>query len=342
MAREPDSPSFQYRGRIDFTDRRKPRMIGAGAFVRFRFKGNACSVLLVDQNANGNRSYVSFELDGRYIGRIQLVPGRTRYVMAEGLDNAPHTVLLCKATEAMIGWIDFLGVECGELLSIQTSPERVIECIGNSITCGTGLDASNIPCDSGAWYDQHNAYLGYGPLLARALNADWVLSSVSGMGMIRNWNSPGPVMSDVYDKLYLNAGPGPLWDGGKTVPDLVTICLGTNDFSDGDGTVKRAPVDSAEFVERTIRFIRHIRNLYPDAQLVCLNSPTVSGEKGAKLTSYLSTAVRSAKDKWKDKKINLFVFSRSYSAGCAGHPNRKQHEQMAGELEPFVKKVINW
>jgi hypothetical protein len=28
--------------------------------------------------------------------------------------------------------------------------------------------------------------------------------------------------------------------------------------------------------------------------------------------------------------------------GCAGHPDREDHEKMAAELLPFYKEVMNW
>ena len=124
-----------------------------------------------------------------------------------------------------------------------------------------GMDTSEIPCGSGVWYDHHNAYLAYGPLIARELNADWLLSSVSGIGMFRNWNSPGPTMPEVYQNLYLNTDSTVVWNAQTYIPDLISICLGTNDFSDGDGSYERTDLDSATFVNRYIQFVKFIRNL---------------------------------------------------------------------------------
>ncbi|MBK8391465.1 MAG: hypothetical protein IPL23_20155 [Saprospiraceae bacterium] len=49
-------------------------------------------------------------------------------------------------------------------------------------------DTSEYPCNSGFYHDQHNAYMAYGPRTARALGLDFVLSSVSGIGIYRTWN----------------------------------------------------------------------------------------------------------------------------------------------------------
>ena len=40
--------------------------------------------------------------------------------------------------------------------------------------------------------------------------------------------------------------------------------------------------------------------------------------------------------------IYYFKFSPFDPHGSDGHPNIKEHEQMANELIPFIKKINNW
>ncbi len=253
---KPDSRHFLYTGRIDFTDPGKPRLSSAGAYIQARFKGSACSILLEDQNLNNNHNYISVVIDGEYLGRVKISRNIVEYPLVSGLPDREHTLQVIKATESQIGYIDFLGLICERIFPVEGNLKRKIEFIGNSITCGMGLDMSGIPCDSGEWYDQHNAYLAYGPKAAGELHADWLLSSVSGIGITRNWNSPGPTMPQVYANTFLDTNPQLIWDRDSYVPDLVSVCLGTNDFSDGDGSYDRAELDSAQFVNDYIRFIQ--------------------------------------------------------------------------------------
>lgn len=287
----PNNPNIHYTGRIDFSDPQKPKLSGAGAYFQVKFKGSACEILLEDQNLDDNHNYISVVIDGKYQGRMKISKDQTKYQVAKNLNNTDHTLLICKATESQNGYIEFSGISCSELLPFKNEHRRKIEFIGNSITCGMGMDASEVPCGSGVWYDQHNAYLAYGPLIAQELNADWLLSSVSGIGMTRNWNSHGPTMPDVYQNLYLNIDSTVTWNAQTYIPDLISICLGTNDFSDGDGSYQRVALDSAKFVNCYIQFVRFIRNRYPKAQICCLSSPTVTGEKGIKLRNYLSAVI---------------------------------------------------
>ncbi len=339
---KPDDRNIQYTGRIDFTNPGRPRLIGAGAYFEVKFSGTACDILLEAQNSNDNHGYIATEIDGKYQGRIKVTKYKTQYEIAKDLEDTEHTLLICKATEAQNGYIDFLGLMCPELLPLEKNKERKIEFIGDSITCGMGLDTSETPCDSAQWYDQHNAYLAYGPLVCRQLNADWLLSSVSGIGMIRNWNSPGPTMPDVYDNTYLNMDSALKWDAKIFIPDLVSICLGTNDFSDGDGSYERGELDSAGFVAEYIRFVKRIRNRYPHAQICCLSSPMLSGQKSAQLQKNLSHVIQHMKDVENDNKVHMFVFSQVSASGCSGHPDEQEHREIAKELLPFFRKVMDW
>ncbi|MBN2424986.1 MAG: hypothetical protein JXR46_11930 [Calditrichaceae bacterium] len=339
----PDNPAFRYTGRIDFNNPLNPKLISAGSYIQFGFKGTSCDLRVKDQHLyNENYNYLSIVIDGEYKGRISLKNDSAIYKIAENLENKNHTTLICKATEASIGYVEFSGVNCSELIPVSNIPARKIEFIGNSITCGMGLDLTGVPCDSGKWFDQHNAYLAYGPLASRRLNADWLLSSVSGLGVFRNWNSPGPTLPMVYQNLYLNTDSTMRFDVRTFKPDLISICLGTNDFSDGDGSYKRTELDSAVFVEHYINFVKYIRHHNPQARICCLTSPMNSGEKNDKLKSYISAVVNHMQQAEKDEKINMFAFTTAYINGCGYHPDERDHQMMADDLIPFYKSTMGW
>jgi lysophospholipase L1-like esterase len=340
---KPGDKRIRYTGRIDFSNPQKPRMAGAGSAIRFAFRGRSCDVLFENGGVGGNHGYIAVVIDGEYRGRMKVAGNRTVYALARDLNDGDHSVLICKATEAMTGSFDFLGIVCPELRKPKNMPKRKIEFIGNSITCGTGLDLSEMPCGRGAWHDQHNAYLAYGPVTARRLKADWLLSSVSGIGVTRTWNGPGPAMPEVYGHTALDAdSSSSSWTEDRYVPDLISICLGTNDFSDGDGVRPRAPLDSARFVDEYVRFIQALRKRHPRAQICLLSSPTLSGAKGEGLKRLLGSVLCRCRHEGIDKRIRLFSFSRSFSGGCDGHPDKNGHEEMAGELAPFFMKIMGW
>jgi len=96
-----------------------------------------------------------------------------------------------------------------------------------------------------------------------------MLSSVSGIGVYRNWNSDGPTMPEVYDKTDFRLESNRSWDFSKVTPAVVSIALGTNDFSSGDGKKERLPFDSIRFINGYVKFVQHVKSKYPDAKVAC-------------------------------------------------------------------------
>jgi hypothetical protein len=338
----PNNPSIHYTGRIDFKDPQKPRLSGAGCCLQFQFIGPECTIFLRDQGLNGNHGYLAIVIDGQYQRRIRTSRDQSRYVIAKNLPRIRHSVVICKATESQNGYIEFIGISCEKIIPPEKVPRRRIEFIGNSITCGMGLDQSQLPCGQGEWYDQTNAWLAFGPITARRLDAEWLLSAVSGIGLTRNWNGESPTMPQVYRNTYLNTDSTSIWAATAFVPDLIAISLGTNDFSAGDGSYLRTPLDSTHFVGEYIRFIKMLRSRYPAAQLVCLSSPVLEAGKNNRLIVYLQAVVEHFRAVEMDARIARFTFSRIYNMGCSGHPDREDHELMAGELAPFLKSLMGW
>ncbi|HPE76376.1 MAG TPA: GDSL-type esterase/lipase family protein [Draconibacterium sp.] len=339
-----DSGNIRYQGRIDFTSQKEPVLIGSAAFVEVHFSGDSCSVLLQKQNPAGEYNFVSVELDGEYIGRVKLEKeGMQSYTVWVDPVKENHVLRIFKSTEAGNNSIVFGGVRCFNILQLPALPQRKIEFIGNSITCGMGIDWQEIPCHTGVWYDQHNAYFAYGPQSAMSLDAQFMLSSVSGIGIYRNWNSPGPSMPEVYENKYLNTDNSKKWDFTSYVPDLVSICLGTNDFSDGDGSYDRLPFDSVQYVNNYISFLKTIYSHYPETQVCLLTSPMVSGEKALKFERCLIAVKNYFDETEPDKrKIATYFFKDLPPHGCDSHPDKDDHKNMAELLVPFYKEVMGW
>ena len=53
------------------------------------------------------------------------------------------------------------------------------------------------------------------------------------------------------------------WDFVAYSPTIVSIALGTNDFSRGDGKRERLPFDSTTFVNAYVRFVNTVKAKYP-------------------------------------------------------------------------------
>jgi lysophospholipase L1-like esterase len=337
------APGFLCKGRIEKLENGNVILIGPASSVEFDFTGNKCGILLESTDSWEHHNYVSLELDGKYIGRKRIEKGAARlYEIPVGNVGKTHHLAIYKATEAANGSVVFKGSTAGvPAKAVRT--KKKIEFIGNSITCGMGNDTAEVPCGTGEWFDQHNAYWAYGPILSRKLNVDFLLSSVSGIGMYRNWNDENadePIMPDVYQNLYLNRDASKLYAFGFQ-PDLVSICLGTNDLSDGDGKKPRLPFDRNKYVSNYIGFIKTIYKKYPKTRIVLLNSPMIAGEKNHTLVSCLKEVIAAFDNDKAHKKIALFEYQPMKPNGCTYHPDIEDHKAMAAQLEPFFKKLLN-
>ncbi len=325
-----NNPYIQYMGRIDYSNPLKPRLHSSGAAIKTKFKGTYCQILLEDQHRwSSYYNYIEIIVDDADPVRMKLSDETTLDVVS-GLDDGEHTLLIVKDTEADIGYIDFLGFRAEALVEPDALPERKIEFIGNSITCGYGVDDSDLACGAGEWYDNHNAYYAYGPLVARELNAQWMLSSVSGIGLIHSCCDKTFEMPDVYEKVDLST-TGDDWDFDLYKPDIITICLGQNDGIQ----------DSADFVSAYIDFIGTIRSYNPDAEIICLTSPMASDDLFDALTSYLTGVVDYLTSEG-DTKIHKLYLSKGMVSGCDYHPNKTQQQTVADELSEFITNNINW
>lgn len=248
-----------------------------------------------------------------------------------------HDVALYKETEPVNGSIIISAVEADSLGAPQTSNRKKIEFIGNSITVGMSSDESMIKCNEGTWYDQHNAYDAYGPRVARALDMDYMVNGFSGIGIYRSTRDEYPVMKDIYESAFLGPDPSsPRWDFSMFTPEYVSICLGTNDFSEGGGMTPRAPFDPEKFIPAYIDFLKMVHGHYPTAHIIITNTPMLPPRLNEILTHCLEEIKLKAEAEG-IKPVSIFSFRKMYSSGCGGHPSVDEQGKMAEEFVLFMK-----
>jgi mannan endo-1,4-beta-mannosidase len=315
----------------------------SGVQIHLRFEGTFLDVILDDEFRNGDDyNWFSVSVNGRLPYSFRTIPGRKHYRLAGALNTGIHTVELTKQTEGQNGINTLRSIHTGKLLQPKTLPNRRIEYIGDSITSGFGADSTNIRCATGKWYDQHSTDKSYAVTVAKALDAQWMLSSISGAGMVRNWNSDGPTVPMVYDGAFIEyADSSSQWTFGSYQSDLIVIALGTNDFSNGDGLKPRAPLDAEAFIKAYDSFIDRLRHRYPNAKILLKSSPMLDTAQNDELMSYLEKIVASQRTKGFDG-IRSFRYSGRYIQGCNSHPSLNDHSMIAQELRPIIKQMMQW
>ena len=319
-----DDPRIEYMGRVDLKNPKLPRFWNPGVVLRFRFGGAGCRIVVHDEVAYGNTHNYIVVLVGDVVAYRVKLKGHSDTLTVPG--SGDHVVTVCKATEG-IGWMELAGVEAETLLDPPALPDRRIEFIGNSITCGYGNDVSDIPCGKGEWYDHHNAWMSYGPLTARALKSQWHLTAVSGIGLIHSCCKMTITMPEVFDRMDNRGNQGD-WDFRRYQPDVVTVCLGQNDGIQ----------DSTVFCGAYVTFVRHLRALYPSARIVLLTSPMGDAALTAALKRYIGGVIKGCAD----GRLSSFFFSKQWTKGCEGHPDIGDDLEISGELTLFLKSLMSW
>ena len=322
---QPSDTKIQYTGRIDFSNQMLPRFWAPGVYIKLAFEGNFFELIINDEQKWEGNNYVSIAIDDLPVKRIKLGKKRNVLQLGDGLSRQKHIITICKSTESGIGYLEFVGVRCKKLVQAPPLPRLKIEFIGNSITCGMGSDTIDVACNKGKWYDQNNAYKAYGPLTARALNAQWQLTSVSGIGLTRSCCGGKLIMPQVFDKINLAENTIP-WNFKKFQPDIVTVCLGQND----------GIVEADQFCSAYVNFLNTLRHHYPKATIICLTSPMADAELVEVQKAYLDRIVDEM-NTGGDHKIHRYFFKKRYHNGCDSHPNLEEHQQIANELITFIR-----
>lgn len=322
---------FQYTGRIDFSNPVKPRFWSSGVYIKMRFKGKDCEIIVNDQMMYGNsHNYIDITVDDKKPYRVQTTDLTDNFKIT-GLDDKAHTVTICKDTEAGIGYLEFVGIKCEKLLEPPARPKRKMEFIGTSITCGADLDRSLYPCNFGEWYAHHNANQSYGAVTARTLGADFQITAISGIGLT-NSCCQIPVMTEAFDKM--NTRTDSLqWNFSAYQPDVVSICLG-----ESDGAMA---LDSAKFCGTYVTFVSDVRRYYPKAAIVCLNIPTGDLRLNGTLKRYM-VGISDYMNARGDTKVYPYTISKIYTSGCNNHPDMGDHAMIAAELSDYIKFIMKW
>ncbi|NJW52792.1 SGNH/GDSL hydrolase family protein [Salinimicrobium oceani] len=330
---EDENDQFIYSGRILKTAE-GTKLITSASSVKSNVYGDTVTVFL--QSDNEQQHYVAIELNQEYIGRFRILKDTLKFPLPK--KDSANTLVIYKETEAANGAVIFNGIRAGKIGNLTFQKRQKIEFIGDSITCGMGADTTEVGCEDGEWFDHHSAYMAYGPRVARALEVDFEVNCVSGMGMYRNWNDEDqPVMPDVYPYLHLNGNHGKRAEiDKKNPPDVVSIALGTNDFSLGDGDNIRPDFDAEKFKDNYVKFVEAIFKKYPETQVALLSSPMTGEAEGLALSKIL----HEVKAELPERAISIFEFEKFNGRGCTNHPSVDDHKIMADRLTPFYKDLL--
>ena len=331
-----NDPRIAYTGRASYNTPGCVAWNWPGFQIHAAFSGTSLAM-----KTSAGSGFYMVELDDRKPFKVESTQENEVVEIASGLADGPHRVNIIYCIEGLTRKPVFKGFlldNDADLLERPTLPDRKIEFIGNSITCGLGIEGNGSEKKASA--SLQNVYYTYAARTARALNARWMTVARSGLGIYRNTlgNPKGDkgVMPDMYPYTFFN-NKSELWDFSQWQPDVVCIGLGTNDTTNPS-------YDVGLLSDAFKRFIKTVRSHYPNAKIVMLTGTMIRGQRLANLKKAQTDAMEYAHQNG-DKEVYRFDFTPadgSLGYGCFKHPSLRQNEQMANELVPFIKQITGW
>lgn len=331
-----NDPYIVYIGRISRTLPDAVRFTYPGVSICADFEGTSLSM-----KTNSGCGAFMVEIDGAHPYRIEISRNDSVVTLAKELPAGIHRVRLMYVVEGHELKPEFYGFYLDEgcgLVQMPELPARRIEFIGDSMTCGYGVESDN-PKDPFT-YETENHYYTYAAETARALQAQHLVVARSGIGIYRNYNGPRDGNEDCMPAMYeqtLFMNPDETWNHSLFVPDVVCVNLGTNDVSTTGG-------DPDLLTGAYRKFVAHLRSVYPEAKLVLLTGSMLNGKGLATVKKALDT-VADERRLQGDKEVYRFDMSPqtgSLGYGASYHPSRRQHQKMAAELTAYLKELMGW
>jgi hypothetical protein len=326
-----NNPYIQYFGRWDTSDLLHPKQSGSGNYIIAEFTGRKIGVRM-DDNSDYYNVYIDSQFRSVFHGNKE---GEADYILADSLTNSNHTLLFSKRNFTFGRAFTFSGLileDGAKLLASQPKPKHKMEFIGDSFTLSEGNEAklAEMP-----WEDKFpltNIDKGFAVDVAKYFNAQYNITSRSGMGLYCDWQGKVEFsMSKYFDRTLMEVNE-PKWDFTKYQPDIVVICLGLNDHSglqDKSGEV--SDDKSLIFRNEYHKFIATIRSCYPSTKIVLVAAQNL----------WIHENVKEVVDIEKNtgtKDIYYTKFDRFEDSGYVanGHPTVETHKKIA---EVIIKVI---
>ncbi|MBR5165744.1 MAG: GDSL family lipase [Ruminococcus sp.] len=289
-----------------------------------------------------NMPRIAILCDGRIIVKKLIEQRSERFDIVSSETPVTKTIRIVKLSECAFSHAEVSPAETddGAVIAPTADKPLKIEFIGDSITCGYGVDDSNLQSEFSC--EAENAMKSYAYIAADLLGADYSLFSYSGYGIISGYSGDGvrntrELLPPYYESCgfsYSSVNGTKLqdipWDFSAFVPDIVVLNLGTNDnsFCAFHNEAYR------EFEDSYLAFLKVVRRCNPNAHIIC--------SLGIMLTEplpYIENAVKRLGDS------NVSVFRYTMQNGLLGfgsnwHPSEDTQRRAGEELAEYIKSIL--
>ena len=315
--------------------------------AEFDFDGTSLSAELTTDWVNDEawkenfQPYMAVLVNGKLSKRFAVSEGTAEYELYRSEKAEKVRIRLVKLSENAFSKVGVLSFSAnGKLTATKPCSERMIEFVGDSITCGFGIEGKSV-CDNFRTSTE-NPLINYASLTANGLGAEYQLTSWTAIGVYSNsvkdegvtepdnaWTMP--VIYDYTDKAVdgMLGNEPEKWDFSRFAPQLIVVNLGTNDKDFTRGIPER----TAAFENCYREFIAHIREKNPQAHIIC-----ALGAMGRELLPQVENAVKVLADE-RIISLGFDVQREEDGIGSEWHPSAVTHRKMADKLIAEIKRL---
>lgn len=329
-------------------------LTSSGAAAEFVVNAKELSIVLngdgsAHKDSQGNVPWncvrFSIFVDGNLQQKIIMDEEEKTVEVFSGDQERSATVSVVKITEASQSYIAIKSIITDSNGKIAPSPEKKlrIEFIGDSITCGYGIDCKSTEEPFKTLTEDATETFAY--LAARHFDADCALTSYSSFGVRSGWTDSGDLndfslLPKVYEKVTFSWNTQQFgdraWDFSLYQPNLIVMNLGTNDIS-----YCKTPEKCEEFVESYVSFIKRVRELNPDAFFILGIGIMKMGDI---MWPYVEKAASLYTSITGDQRISTVHFTTQKpeeGLGSGDHPNAITQKRCSLEMISAIEKVLS-
>ena len=312
-------------GRFDLTDPAAPGSTWPLTSMSTRIDGTGLDVNL--DGAGG--VYFQVEVDGSPTTVFQTSGGPQSYPVVSGLASGQHDIGIYRRNEGFFGVVQFVGFTAtggGTMIESPRPYQHRIEFIGDSLTCGYGIEGADQYCSFSG--DTESAYLTYAAVASRATAAEPHIIAYSGKGVFQNYGGDTTEpMPELYGRTLTDSAT-PAWSFSSWIADAVVVNLGTNDFS--------ATIAQSDFVNAYVTLLGTIRSYYPSAMIFCVSW----ADWGAQHEQWVVDAMTQSGDA--NTRHLSFAIDPADGYGCDGHTSITTNQKLGAQLAQALGSELGW
>ena len=325
----------------------------SGTGMEFEFTGTYASVSVKADDAysiQNNQARIAIYVNGERVVDDMVDQAEETYTVFESETSRNCIIKVLKLSEVRMSTVGISKISVvadDDTIKPTAESGRLIEFIGDSITCGYGIDDDDPTHSFSTATEDVTKAFAY--KTAELLEADYSMVAISGFGVISGKSDDGSKQEMqslpwYYDRMgatfsiYLDkyVAQNVLWDFEGREPDVIVINLGSNDntytLSDEE--------KNKEFALGYLSFLKQIRAKNPNATIICTLG--MVAEDLFPCIEYAAWWYTMETGDTNIHTLRLDIQKEADGYAADWHPSEKTHDKAAEKLTAKIKEIMGW